>query len=101
MKHLCKFHSESFTFTVKRKKLLVFLPNVLTLMSITAMSVAEITRQHSSRIHTTHLETIVYVLQFQLPPSDVAPGGGGVGPQMNKVEQVSSDVWGEGLGPQL
>ena len=31
-----------------------------------------------------------YLLQFQLPPPDVAPRGGG-GPQMNKFEQVSSD----------
>ena len=33
----------------------------------------------------------LYMLQFQLPPLDVTLGEGGWGPQINKVEQVSSD----------
>ena len=46
-----------------------------------------------------------YLFQFQLPPPDVAPRGGG-GPQMNKFEQVSSDhhqmsLTGGGVGPQV
>ena len=37
------------------------------------LSLSRETRQHSSRMNTAHLETI-HVLQFQLPPPDVAPG---------------------------
>ena len=32
-----------------------------------------------------------YVLHFQFRLPDVAEGGGGAGPQMNKFEQVSND----------
>ena len=41
------------------------------------------TKQHSSRMHTVH---------FRWPPLDVSTGGGGgVGPQVKKFDEVSSD----------
>ena len=49
------------------------------------------TRKHSSRMYTAHLETVYVPVSVATTRCHSLEGGGKVDPQMNKIEQVSSD----------
>ena len=48
-------------------------------------------RKHSSRMYTAHLETVCVSVSVATTRCHSLEGGGKVDPQMNKIEQVSSD----------